>query len=226
MTIRVRFQPIFNVQEGSLLGFESTMLGPNGENGLVLFEKAGTKEAILELDRFAMSMSLKRGLPLLDRGQFLFINAHPISVCSGFIFDTNKRLENVVLEITEEATLNAFSKISLEPLAKAGIAFAIDDYGKQNSNLDRLSLDWFHPKFMKLDREFCSRLNQFKVRSLVRHTLSMCNELGIHLIVEGVETADQKDILIGLGVKFLQGYHLGMPTENPITYKKEERFAL
>ena len=216
MTLRVRFQPIIDVRTASILGYESTMLGPQNENALVLFSRSRNKLDLVELDRRAILLALERGLPLLRGDQKLFINLHEETVRRGLPLEIIQKLDKVVLEITEKVDLSEDTKPVIEYLTDKGANFAVDDYGKQNSNIDRLTIDWFRPRYLKLDREFTSKINQKHVLSVIKHTISLCSDLNIKLIVEGIETQEQQNILMEQGVQYMQGYYLGMPSEAPM----------
>ncbi|OYW02638.1 MAG: hypothetical protein B7Z58_07180 [Acidiphilium sp. 37-64-53] len=91
-----------------------------------------------------------------------------------------------------------------------GFRTAIDDFGAGHSNLNLLAQ--FRPDIIKLDMVLIRDIDRDKVRqSLVRHCVGLCDDLGILMVAEGIETLAEYQTLRGLGVKFIQGYLLAKP---------------
>jgi diguanylate cyclase (GGDEF)-like protein len=117
-----------------------------------------------------------------------------------------------VFEITESAAIDnaTAARKMLDFLREKGVRIALDDFGTGHSNLSRLvdlPID-----IVKIDRIFVSRLpGNTKRRAIVSALLSLARELGFEVIAEGVETAEQLQALIELGVPMAQGYYLGHP---------------
>lgn len=118
--------------------------------------------------------------------------------------------ERLVLEVTE-SLVDASSTEAGDALARlrsAGIAIAIDDFGtgwSSLSRLDELPVDW-----LKLDRSFLTSLTtSARRRAIVRALIRLCDELGILVLAEGVESREQEDLLRGLGCRFAQGHLYG-----------------
>ena len=69
---------------------------------------------------------------------------------------------------------------------------------------------------LKIDRSFMSGVPGDAVaEELLRGIITLGTTLGLDVIVEGVETADQERALLGLGARLAQGYHLGAPAPAP-----------
>ena len=69
---------------------------------------------------------------------------------------------------------------------------------------------------IKIDRSFVMNLNHKSDRVMVLKTIEMGHELGLKVIAEGVETADELRVLVDLGVEWAQGYYLGRPGPLPM----------
>ncbi len=68
------------------------------------------------------------------------------------------------------------------------------------------------PDFVKLDMSLIRGLHQSSLkRRLVRSMTSLCQEMGLGVIAEGVETPEERDSLVDLGLDLLQGYHFSKP---------------
>ncbi len=118
----------------------------------------------------------------------------------------------VLLEITESAyTLNEKNHESLlKRLREAGAKILLDDFGTgyssfgmfENYNFDRVKLD------MSFVRQLSKNEN---VRQVVSSIISMCHNLGVQVVAEGVETADELAILREMDCDYIQGYYFSKP---------------
>lgn len=116
------------------------------------------------------------------------------------------------LEITEGALLRdpAAAWASLRQLKAIGVSLALDDFGTGFSSLSyirRFDLD-----VLKIDRTFVAGLaSSEEDRAIVQHVIGLAHALGMSAVAEGVEDAEQVQILRALGCDVLQGYHYGRP---------------
>lgn len=116
------------------------------------------------------------------------------------------------LELTESLFVDniemAISRMS--ELNNLGIQFSIDDFGTGYSSLQyikRMPLSQ-----LKIDRTFISGLEtDTNDQSIVKMIIAMAKELGMNVIAEGVETAEQRDHLVKLGCHYFQGYLFSKP---------------
>jgi EAL domain-containing protein (putative c-di-GMP-specific phosphodiesterase class I) len=121
------------------------------------------------------------------------------------------------LELTESATLTGVERAAdlIRRLTGRGIGVAMDDFGTGYSCLSYL------PKLfldaLKLDRSFVTELAmRQETRAFVQSILSMAHNLHMRVIVEGIETREQLELMKALGTNEAQGYLLGRPTPNPM----------
>ncbi|HWH01024.1 MAG TPA: bifunctional diguanylate cyclase/phosphodiesterase [Pilimelia sp.] len=118
----------------------------------------------------------------------------------------------LVLEITETAAMSELGVIDevLADLRAAGVQLAVDDFGTGYSSLHfltRISVDE-----LKVDRGFVARMvDSPEAAAIVRTTVDLGRELGLRVVAEGVETADQRAALAALGCTAAQGYHFFRP---------------
>lgn len=115
----------------------------------------------------------------------------------------------VVLELAEdlinERTDQARVIDKLNILRDSGFKIALDDFGKEGSNFNRLSE--FPIDIVKIDKFFVRDIESNKRnQSLIRALVTLAYELQFDLIAEGVEQASQVDTLLRLGVRYHQGY--------------------
>ena len=99
----------------------------------------------------------------------------------------------------------------LARLRDAGIGAALDDFGTGYSSLSYLHTFPLHS--VKIDRSFVSRLGVGEGNSdaVVISILALARALGMEAIAEGIETDAQREVLLGMGCRFGQGYLLGRP---------------
>lgn len=118
----------------------------------------------------------------------------------------------ILLEITEGAMMTNPSAAgdALRALRQTGFRLAIDDFGTGYSSL--ACLHQFPFEFLKVDRSFVDGLGKAKDREAIVQTITaMAKVLGIRVIAEGVETAEQLTMLRQLGCNHGQGYIFAKP---------------
>lgn len=120
--------------------------------------------------------------------------------------------KNIVLEITESLLLNIDDNITnkLHWLRDAGIEVAMDDFGTGYSSLSYLKK--FDIDYLKIDKMFVDNIdNEKNDRALCEAIIIMAHTLGLKVIAEGVETKEQKEILLGMDCDFYQGFFFSKP---------------
>lgn len=116
-------------------------------------------------------------------------------------------LSQLTFEITEDgpASAGATCVENLIQLSLLGVRLSIDDFGTQHSSLLRLCQLPFDE--IKLAAEFTRQIADSEhYRSVARHVLALAGELGMQLVVEGIETEAQRHCLVDMGVRTGQGY--------------------
>ena len=118
---------------------------------------------------------------------------------------------DLILEITESVALTDHSRQSkhLHELASLGFSLAIDDFGTGYSSLSQLHE--MPVSALKVDVSFTSRLHTEEGRRIVQAIVQMGQGLQLGVVIEGVETQEQVNFLLGLGVTKMQGYFFSEP---------------
>ncbi|HEX4867512.1 MAG TPA: EAL domain-containing protein [Acidimicrobiales bacterium] len=126
------------------------------------------------------------------------------------------RPEALTFELTETALIEAGRDAlsTIEHLHDLGVRFAIDDFGTGYSSLAYLKR--FPVDIVKIDRTFTKGLGtQQDDTEIVRAVLALAHSLGLTCVAEGVETAEQLQLLHELGCEHAQGYLLSRPVAAP-----------
>jgi len=123
--------------------------------------------------------------------------------------------ERLEIEVTEQAVLTDEERAfgALHDLASRGVRITLDDYGVGYSSLQRLKrLKRLPLHALKIDRMFVTSLLQDSAdAAIVRSTIALCHELGIHVVAEGVEDESTLARLSDFGCDVAQGYGIGRP---------------
>jgi len=149
-------------------------------------------------------------------GVDLYVNLHPEDLLDEALYDPGCPLARIasrcVLEITERSSLEHVRDVSerVQRLRALGYRIALDDLGAGYAGLS--SFAQLEPEVVKLDMSFVRNIHLEPVKQrLVASLLALCTEMGIQVIAEGVETVEERDCVVGLGVDLLQGYLFSKP---------------
>ncbi|MFH1190399.1 MAG: EAL domain-containing response regulator [Candidatus Omnitrophota bacterium] len=214
------FQPIVFLKTGATIGYEALARGPKGtsfEDPSELFVFAAEVNMFNELDALSRNLSVKRA-KFLKRGELLFLNADPsitgTSVFKNleFLKDSNITPAQVCIEITERTFVKNFPILSmnLREMRSRGVSVAIDDVGEGYSSLNAIAE--LKPEFIKIDISIIRNMGKDNVKqNLVRLVAGLAKNINSRLIGEGIETRDEYDTLLSLGVEYGQGYYFMKP---------------
>ena len=214
----VAFQPIVSVPERKVMGYEALLRTSESSLGAPP-DFIAAAEHLGQLDRLGRAIRAKVAETIAttaDPDVKFFINVHATDLLDP-LFGSDvcplvPHANRIVLEITERASLgvveDAYARIAR--LRKRGFALAIDDLGAGYSGL--ASVTQLEPEVVKLDMSLVrgvdkSRLQQQFVASISR----ACAGLGMLVVTEGVETAEERETLLALGCTIHQGYLYGRP---------------
>lgn len=211
------YQPIVRGSDGSLFGYEALLR--SSEKALphagAILDAAERLNRVEELGRIIRSAAA-RSFQAAPAGALLFVNLHSRDLMDETLFAVASPLstiaERVVLEITERASLDAVedARTKIAQLRQMGFRIAIDDLGAGYAGLT--SFATLEPELVKLDMTLVRGIDSNPTKQkLVRSVTSLCRELGMKVVGEGVETRQERDTLLESGCDLLQGYLIARP---------------
>jgi EAL domain-containing protein (putative c-di-GMP-specific phosphodiesterase class I) len=216
-SVWIAYQPIVRAADGveqareALLRADEPML----QNPLAFFQAAERLDRVHAVGRVArrrVGADMVSGLLNGD----VFVNLHPDDLMDEDLFDVHAPLSalapRVVLEITERESLDALPDVPgrVRALRSMGYRIAIDDLGAGYAGLT--SFARLEPEIVKIDMSLVRCIDREPLkRNLVGSITTLCKSLRMIVVVEGVETEDERGVLVGLGCDLLQGYLFGRP---------------
>jgi EAL domain-containing protein (putative c-di-GMP-specific phosphodiesterase class I) len=217
--IRTAFQPIVDLRDRSVYAYEALARGPEGEPAAWVFASSSDEDlSALDHSIRVIAMRTARRLSMKAR---LSINLFPQSEgcpsasISKTLNDADREdfpMDQLIFEITESARVQRPARLRdyLAISRHFGFKTAIDDFGAGYSGLQLLSE--FRPDIIKLDMQFTRHApHDHRGRTLIRNIVATASELGCEVIAEGVETQEESDILIDLGIFRQQGFLFSVP---------------
>ncbi len=230
------FQPIVDLTAGlSPFGFES--LARLRTDGILrspdaLFAYAGRSGRIVDLEMACIRSTFACCRPLLADGSRIFINIHPAVMGNPRLAPTLEEVlvssgidaSHVVLEITEQQSLGNARDVALQcaALRALGLSFALDDVGVAYSHLTHI--DAIVPAFLKVSQDFGGSFERDPTKTkIVRNLLSLAQNFGCELVLEGIETEDTHKAAQSEGIRLAQGYLFGRPA--PVEVRNQGHYA-
>jgi len=214
----VAFQPIVSVVSRRVFGYEALLRSnhPDFLSPSHLLDAAERLHALPELGRLVRRRACE-GLREAPADTLLFVNLHPRDLVDPDLSDAASPLSalasRVVLEVTERAPLGGIDRLErrVKALRSMGFRIAIDDLGAGYAGL--ASFAALEPEVVKVDMSLTRDIDASPVkRKLVASLVRLCHEMGITLVVEGVETPRERNTLIALGCDLMQGHLFARPS--------------
>ncbi len=225
----MHYQPIVDLVSGHIVGFEGLVRWMHPERGIVspnsfiaIAEETGL---IVPLGWWVLEECCRQTVkwqeiyptdpPLfisVNVSGKLFMKQGIVDRLLGVLEETGLLPESLRLEVTENVVLEHvdIALENLNQLRAMGIQLSIDDFGTGYSSLSYLQR--FHYDQLKIDRSFVSQLsNESDSRAIVETILGLANNLGIGVVAEGVETAEQAERLRQMACPHGQGFWFSRP---------------
>jgi EAL domain-containing protein (putative c-di-GMP-specific phosphodiesterase class I) len=218
------FQPIIDLSDESIMGYEGLSRGPRGselESPGALFGRARRYGVTEELERACRRQAFE-DWKVLDRQGRLFINTVPATVRdTSFLgrgvldyLGPDLSPQGVTLEITEQAVIDNLNlyREAMHQFTDLGFTFAIDDVGAGYSGLETVAA--LKPAYLKIDIALVRDVHlKAMSQQVVGAILEMGKSLGANVVAEGVEQDLEADALREIGVRWAQGYLFARPVD-------------
>ena len=213
------YQPIVDFGTRSIYAHEALVRGPQGEGATTVLSKVNEANRY-RFDQACRAKAIKTASQLGMTSR-LSINFMPNAIyrpelCIRATLAAAKThgfpVEKIIFETVEGEHINDGKWLAeiLREYKRIGFLTAIDDFGAGYAGLNLLSE--FQPDIVKLDMGLVRDIDRNHARqAIARGVVRICDELGIQIIVEGIETIGECLFLKDLGVGLMQGYLFSKP---------------
>lgn len=217
------FQPIVSLTDGSVIGYEALSRGPHGstlERPDALFSAAAEGDLTWELEYLCRTKALEKAKDIIA-SKMLFINVDPKIIddhrfqkglTREFLQNYSAGTGNIIFEITEKTAISDYKSFCriLDNYKSQGYRIAIDDTGAGYSGLKTLAQT--RPHFIKVDMDLVRDIDKDGLKQAMMKALcDIAAITGSQMIAEGIETRDELDTLVAIGVPYGQGFYLQKP---------------
>ncbi len=213
------YQPIVDVERRAVFAHEALVRGPGGEGAMTVLSQVNDRNRY----RFDQACRVKaiKGAATLGLAQPVSINFLPNAiykpeVCIRTTLEAARAngfpLEQIIFEVTEGERIEDgpwFAQI-LREYKRCGFRTAIDDFGAGYAGMKLLSD--FQPDIIKIDMDLIRHVDTNRARqAIVRSLVRLCEDMGIQVVAEGIETPAERDYLADVGIRLMQGYLFARP---------------
>lgn len=224
------FQPVVNLDDSSIMGFEAFCRGPRDsalEKPAALFATSGIASLGRELDLLCQRRALQRASGM-GSGSKLFLNALPASLLDPGFRDHLLRdlpgdlkigAADIIIEITDRDAIDDFKLFQDEvgELRTRGFRLGVDDVGTGAGSLQTIAE--IKPDFIKVDGSLIHGIHSSLVKQEVLRSLAkVARSIGATIVAEGIETREDLAAVKQCGVQFGQGFFFAPPGHDfPVT---------
>ncbi len=213
------YQPIVDLRDRSIFAHEALVRGTHGEGALSVLDQVNDSNRY-RFDQRCRTQAIA-GAAALGMQSYLSINFMPNAVyrpelCIRSTLEAarahNFPLDRLIFETLENEHVDNYRHLTniLREYREFGFKTAIDDFGAGYSGLNLLAD--FQPDLIKLDMALIRDVDQDRVRQvIVQGIVTICEQLGITVIAEGIESAGERDFLSNCGIFLMQGYWFAKP---------------
>lgn len=226
----VHYQPIVDTETGGVDRLEALVRWQHPERGMIppgaFLSVAAESGLIVDLGEHVLRESCRQAAlwsAAVGRDIMVSVNVAERQLIDTSLVDTVRRVlsetgikpSQLELEITEELIVDRLDHrlTVLHDLVAMGIKLAIDDFGTSRASLGQLKkLDMVST--LKIDRAFVIDVATDVVdRKIITAIVALADSVGMEIVAEGVEDADQAAVLRQLGVGLIQGFYFQRPAD-------------
>jgi len=217
------FQPQFNLKTGRIFGVEALARWYHSELGWIspseFIPIAESNGDIVSLGWKILETACSE-VQLLPAELTVSVNLSVAQILSDDVVAmmdeclgrTGLPASRLKLEVTETTMMSDLKRIqtTLSEMRALGVGISLDDFGIGYSALSYLTD--FHWDEIKIDRSFATKaVKDRKIRDILKLVLGIAETMGSKVLIEGIETVEQRDVLVDLGCANGQGYLFGGP---------------
>ncbi len=216
--LRSVFQPIVDLESGTLFGFEALVRGPAGsplERPDALFAAARAEGLLAELDHACQVAAVEAAARhRIEEPLTLFVNAEPDAVGSQPLPPIGREIRGVV-ELTERTLTSRLPELlpAVQRARADGWGVALDDVGADTRSLALMPV--LRPDVIKLDLRLVQEQPTPEIAAIAGAVGAQAERTGATVLAEGIETVEQAEYARALGATLGQGYLFGRPSEVP-----------
>ncbi len=213
------YQPIVDLQEKRIDGYEALVRGPTGggaaevlgqvnDENFYAFDQACRERAI----ELAVRLGIDRQLSINFQPNAIYEPRACIRTTLAAADRTGFPRDRLTFEIveTERIADTAHLLNIIQEYHRQGFKVALDDFGTGYSGLARLAA--LQPDIVKLDRAVAAGCDKEPVRlKIVASIIKLCADIGIKVVVEGIERREEAEALQSVGARFIQGFYFARP---------------
>lgn len=220
------FQPIVEAADRHIVGFEALLRWSHPQRGLIypaeIIQVAEETGLIIPIGEWILRTACAAQCAWLTAGYDVkvSVNVSPLQFESPrfldrlreILLETGVNPQRVQLELTESTLFadEARADATVASLLSLGVQVALDDFGSGYSSIAYLQRFSFHT--LKVDRSLTQCIDQSaKERAVLRCIIDLARALGLRVVVEGVESEPQAQVLTRLGAQELQGFLFARP---------------
>jgi diguanylate cyclase (GGDEF)-like protein/PAS domain S-box-containing protein len=224
--MRVVFQPLVAMADSMPIACEALLRWDHPDRGELLpgefLRIAEDDGLIVPIGAWVLEESCRQLATWRAQGRDLWVSVNVsarqlaqmdfVAVVERALRESGVPASAICLEVTETAVLRRpdVARRALDALRTLGVRVALDDFGLGYSSLTHLKA--LPVDVVKVDRSFVADLvRSTEDRAVVEAVLTLARRMGLTVIAEGVETADQDELLREMGCPVVQGYLYGRP---------------
>jgi len=227
------YQPIVDLERRTVFAHEALVRGPAGEGAMTVLSQVNDGNRY----RFDQACRVKaiKGASELGIREPVSINFLPNAiykpeVCIRTTLEAARThhfpLDQIIFEVTEGERVQDgpwFASI-LREYKRYGFKTAIDDFGAGYAGMKLLSD--FQPDIIKIDMDLIRNVDANRARqAIVRSLVSLCKDMDIEVVAEGIETPAERDFLRDAGIHLMQGYLFARPAFRSIAQVDTSLFS-
>jgi EAL domain-containing protein (putative c-di-GMP-specific phosphodiesterase class I) len=213
------YQPIVDIDKRTIYAHEALVRGPNGESAHSVLSQVNDENRY-SFDQACRVEAIK-GAAALGMQELLSINFLPNAVyrpeaCIRSTLEAARLyqfpIDRIIFEVTEgEQVQDRPHLVNIfREYQRFGFRTAIDDFGAGYAGLNLLSE--YQPDIIKIDMELVRDVDTSKPKQAIIHgIMSICAELNVRVLAEGIETGAERDFLRGAGISLMQGFLFSKP---------------